>query len=87
MTAGSLNRAASQNGVAPTSSGAKWKSSDERRVGVHVRSGALASAWWASRAPTIFSSRRMIAACSAEKPAAAAFGSAPFSSSNSTSSR
>ena len=47
---GSLKRAASQNGVAPTSSGAKLKSFDERRVGVQVRSGAFASAPWSSSA-------------------------------------
>ena len=83
---GSLKRAASQNGVAPTNSGAKLKSSDDRRVGVHVCSGAFGSAPWASRALTIFSSRRMMASCSAVKPGAAAFGSAPFSSKNSSSS-
>ena len=43
-----LKRAASQNGVAPTSSGAKLKSLDERRVGVQVSSGAFGSAPWAS---------------------------------------
>ena len=78
MTPGSLKRAASQNGVAPTSSGLKLKSCDERRVGVQVRSGAFGSAPWARSALTICSSRRMIAACSAVKPAAAAFGSAPL---------
>jgi hypothetical protein len=41
MTAGSPKRAASQHGVAPTSSGAKWKSFEERRVGVQVRSRAF----------------------------------------------
>ena len=46
--------------------------------GVQVRSGAFGSAPCARSALTIFSSRRMIAACSAVKPAAAAFGSAPL---------
>ena len=73
-----MNRAASQNGVAPTSSGAKLKSSDERRVGVQVWSGAFASAPCASSAATIRSSRRMMASCRAVKPALAAFGSAPL---------
>src|SRR5438093_11358663 len=44
MTSGSVNLAASQHGVAPISSGGKLKSRDERRVGVHERTGKFASA-------------------------------------------
>ena len=39
----SVKRAASQNGVAPTSSGAKFQSSDDRRVGEHLPGHRLAA--------------------------------------------
>ncbi len=86
MTSGSLKRAASQNGVAPTSSGAKLKSFDERRVGVQVLSGAFGVGAVGEQRAHHAASRRMMAAWSAVNPAAAAFGSAPRSSRNSTSS-
>ena len=54
MMAGAVARAASQNGVAPTSSGLKFQSRDERRVGVQFETGAFGSAPCASSAADHF---------------------------------
>jgi len=58
---------ASQKGVAPIKAGEKYQSCEERRIGVHVFSGAFASAPCSSRALTVFSSRRMIATSQGRK--------------------